>query len=50
MKGSIIASEIIADWKREEYYKKKTMRNKCIVDSKKQCDKCKYKDICEEKD
>lgn len=48
-KGSTIAAEIIADWKREEYYKKRIKRNKCIVDSKKQCDICKYKEICEER-
>lgn len=49
-KGSIIAGEIIADWKREEYYKKKAKRNKCIVDAKKQCNICKYKEICEDKE
>lgn len=48
-KGSTIAAEIIADWKREEYYKKRVKRNQCIVDSKKQCDICKYKEICEER-
>lgn len=50
MKGSRIASEIIADMKREEYFKKKAIRNQCIVDKKKQCDICKYQEICEEKD
>lgn len=48
-KGSTIAAEIIADWKREEYYKKKAIRNKCIVDDKKQCNICKYREICEER-
>lgn len=47
MKGSIIASQIINDMKKEEYYKRKVQRNKCVIDSKKQCDICKYQYICE---
>lgn len=47
-KGSSIAAEIIADLKREEYFKKKIKRNKCIVDSKKQCNICKYREACED--
>lgn len=46
-KGSSIAAEIVADWRREEYYKKRIKQNKCIIDSKKQCDICKYKEVCE---
>lgn len=49
-RGSIIAGEIIEELKREEYYKKKAIRNKCIVDAKKQCNICKYKEICEDKE
>lgn len=48
MRGSIIASQIIDDWKREKYFKQKAIRNQCIVDKKKQCNECKYKDICED--
>lgn len=50
MKGSKIAYEIESDWRREEYFKKKATRNQCIIDNKKQCHECKYKDICIEKD
>ena len=35
-KGSSIAAEIVADWRREEYYKKRIKQNKCI-------EKCYYK-------
>lgn len=48
-KGSPIAAEIVADLKREEYFKKLAKRNKCIIDSKKQCDICKYREACEDK-
>ena len=48
-KGSIIAAEIIEEWKREEYFKKRIKQNKCIIDSKKQCDICKYREACEDK-
>lgn len=48
-KGSLIAAEIVADWRREEYYKKRIKQNKCIIDSKKQCDICKYREACEDK-
>ena len=47
-KGSIIAAEIIEEMKREEYYKKRIKQNKCIIDSKKQCDICKYREACED--
>lgn len=47
-KGSSIAAEIVSDWKREEYFKKLAKRNKCIIDSKKQCDICKYREACED--
>lgn len=46
MKGSRIADEIIQDWKREYYFKKKAIRNECIVNKKKQCKECRYQDIC----
>ena len=48
-KGSPIAAEIVADLKREEYFKKLAKRNKCIIDSNKQCDICKYREACEDK-
>lgn len=47
MRGSIIAGQIINDMKREEYYRKKAQRNKCVIDNEKQCIKCKYQEICE---
>lgn len=47
-KGSRIASEIIQDMRREEYFKKKYKRNVCMIDNKKQCDKCKYQNYCED--
>lgn len=50
MPGSRIAAEIIQEQRREKAFKKKAIRMQCIVDKKKQCDKCGYKDICEEKD
>lgn len=50
MPGSRIAAEIEADIRREKYFKKKAIRMQCIVDKNKQCDKCGYRDICEEKD
>lgn len=50
MRGSKLAAEIIADMKREEYFKKKAVRKKCIIDGIKKCDECRYQDICEEKE
>lgn len=50
MKESRIAAQIESDLKREKFYKEKVVRMKCIVDQKKQCDICKYKGICEEKE
>ena len=50
MRGSRIAYEIESELKREKYFKQKAIRNKCIVDNKKQCNECKYKEICEEDD
>lgn len=47
-KGSQIAAEIIADFKREKYFKNKVKRNKYIIDSKKQCNICKYREACED--
>lgn len=50
-KGSMIASEIVQDWQRENYYRKlKEQKNKikCKLDEKMQCDKCKYKDNCDD--
>ena len=48
-KGSSIAAEIVADWRREEYFRKRIKQNKCILDSKKQCNICKYREACEDK-
>lgn len=50
MSGSRIAKEIIEEQQREKAFKKKAIRMQCIVDKNKQCNECKYKDICEEKD
>lgn len=50
MAGSRIADEIIQEQRREKAFKAKAIRMQCIVDKKKQCNECKYKDICEEKD
>lgn len=50
-RGSIIAAEIVADMKREEIFKKKYRRNKgCLLHEEKQCDNCKYRQFCEDKD
>ena len=49
MRG-INASYVISEMKKEEYYKKKVQRQKCIVDNEKQCSKCKYEEICEDKE
>lgn len=45
--GSRIAAEIIEEWKREEYYKKKTKNTECIIDKEKQCNICNCKTVCE---
>lgn len=47
MKGSIIASQIVNEMKRAEVFRKKAVRQQCIVDKKKQCNICGYKDICD---
>lgn len=47
-RGSIIASQIIDEMKRAEAFKKKAVRQQCILDKKKQCNICVYKDICED--
>ena len=51
MKSSSIADEIIREWNREKYFKrlaenKKKLQFKCKLDEKMQCDTCKYKDNC----
>lgn len=49
MRGSRIAAEIVAEWKREEFFKKRAeyvKKKEQICD--KQCNKCKYREICEE--
>ena len=50
MKGSILAGYIMSDYRKEKIYKNKKERAKCIVDNQKQCDRCKYIDICENKE
>lgn len=45
MKGSILASEIDREYKIRKIYEKKK-RQQCILNNKKQCDKCKYEDVC----
>lgn len=46
MKGSRIADEIIADMKREEFFKQRAIRNK--LNRQNQCKERKHQDICEE--
>ncbi len=38
--------EIVREYKLKKYYTNKK-RKQCIVDEKKQCDKCNYSEICE---
>ena len=47
MKGSILAEYIMNDYRKQKYYKDKK-RTKCIIDKQKQCNKCKYAEICED--
>lgn len=49
MRGSIIANYIDSEYRRRKFYENKK-RQKCIVDEKRQCEKCKYLNICEDKD
>ena len=48
MRGSWIAGQIESDLKREKFWKHKIVRQKCYVDKEKQCDKCMYKNICDD--
>lgn len=50
MRGSRIAARIEADLRREEFWKNKVVRQKCFIDNEKQCDKCMYREICEDKE
>ena len=43
------ADEIDREYKLKKYYTNKK-RKQCIVDEKKQCDKCNYSEICIEKE
>lgn len=43
--GSIIAGDIMRDYRREKFYKNKKNRQRC---KEVECDKCKYNDICED--
>ena len=47
MRGSMIASQIEAEMRREKYFKEKK-RAKCEIDEKKQCTICKFQKICED--
>lgn len=49
MAGSKIADEIIQEQRREKAFKQKAIRRQCVIDNKKQCDECRYKEICEDK-
>lgn len=49
MNGSILASYIDEEYRIKKSYEKK-QRQKCIINDKKQCDKCKYAQICEIKE
>lgn len=50
MKGSWIAAQIEADLRRERYWKNKKTRQRCYQDGVKQCDKCMYSNICDDKE
>lgn len=50
MRGSKIAARIEADLRREQYWKNKRVRQQCYKDGVKQCDKCQYKEICEDRE
>ena len=50
MRGGKNASYVLSEMRKDEYYRKKAIRQKCIVDNEKQCDKCKYIEICEDKE
>lgn len=45
MRGSIIASYIDEEYKKKKAYTNKK-RQKCVVEGKKQCEKCAYFEIC----
>ena len=48
-KGSRLAAEIISDIKREEFFKKRAIRNRCIKNKEKKCNECNYKNTCKER-
>lgn len=48
MQGSWIAKQIEEDLRREKYWKHKVVRRKCYQNGIKQCDKCMYREICED--
>lgn len=50
MRSSRLADRIIQEQRREASFRKSAIRKECIVDNKKQCDKCRYIDICENKE
>lgn len=50
MKGSKIASMIESEMRREKFYKNKLKRRKCSIDKEKQCDKCGFFSICENRE
>ena len=47
MKGSYLAVQIISDYRREQYMKRKAKRQKC---KNKDCIECKWNEICEDKE
>lgn len=50
MKGGRNASFIVAEMRRKQYYQNKVVRQKCVIDKEKQCNKCQYRDICDDKE
>lgn len=50
MHGSWIAKQIEEDLRREKYWKHKAVRRQCYQDRVKQCDKCMYRNICEDRE
>lgn len=53
--GSRLADEIVQSWNREKELKrifnaKKNKGHKCMIDNKMQCDKCQYRENCDDKE
>lgn len=49
MNGSTLASYIDEEYRKRKSFEKKK-RQECIIDNNKQCNKCKYENICLDKE